>query len=217
MPSVPSSLPGGGTVEPPTIGESGALKVKFYVSQAGILSFDWDRIGSDSDSAYFSVWADDPMESYRHNDWIYYPTTFQGTFSATGVDLCARYRSGPASACDELNRTELTSALNVHTGWGTKSAHISSAGWYWLGFGLGEIAEGTVPTVLALDNVQFSIPEPTGLILCFTALIQGIAIRSFARSRRQRPNRSLNRIVCGSPALGFILFSPKSGLPQTAV
>ena len=31
-----------------------------------------------------------------------------------------------------------------------------------------------------------------------------------------QPNHSLNRTFCGTPALGFISFSPKPGLPQNA-
>ena len=34
--------------------------------------------------------------------------------------------------------------------------------------------------------------------------------------RRLMANRSLNRTVCGGPALGFISFSPKANPPQTA-
>ena len=44
--------------------------------------------------------------------------------------------------------------------------------------------------------------------------------KEVTRLQRQRqtarPNTSLNRTFCGSPGLGFISFSPKPGLPQTA-
>jgi hypothetical protein len=141
-----------------SVGESGAIKTRFFVPEAGELSFDWNRIGTDPDNAYVSIWSDDT--SFRVNDWIYSPT-FSGSnaFVPTGVDLCARYYDAPSVRC----RPEHVPLLNAETGWSSKSMTIADAGWYWIGFGLGEVADGTVPTVLALDNVNFqvtAVPEP---------------------------------------------------------
>lgn len=170
---------GGGNSEYGLRGESGAMKTRFFAPQAGVLSFDWNRIGSDFDTAYFSVWSDDPSEPFRLNDWVFDPFAFHGAFSPSGVDLCSRYYDiAPSpSSCGASG----SSAYNVETGWSTKTVAISHAGWYWLGFGLGEIAEGTSPTVLALDNVRFQVPEPA------TPMLVSAALLCIAVSRRRMP------------------------------
>ena len=174
MPSVNTSLPGGGTLEVGTVGESGAMKLRFYAPQAGVISFDWNRIGEDGDTAYFSLWSADPLNTTRINDWIYYANTFEGTFTSSGVDLCSRYYDdGYGPTC----QNPANNFYNYETGWSKKSANVSQAGWYWIGFGLGEVAEGTAPTVLALDNLRFDISEPGTLLLLITALA-AMAIRS---------------------------------------
>ena len=86
MPAVNPIGPGGAILEPPIVGEGGAMTYRFYAAQAGALSFDWDRIGKDNDSAFLSLWSDD--DSIRTNAWIYYANSFTGTFEASGVDLC---------------------------------------------------------------------------------------------------------------------------------
>jgi hypothetical protein len=179
MPYVDPAAPGGGFYTPAIVGESGAMKTRFYAPKAGTLSFDWNRIGTDSDSAYFSLWSDDPASDFRLNDWIYYPSTFRGTFSPSGVDLCSRYYDiAPSpSACGAAG----PAFFNAETGWSTKAVSVPNAGWYWLGFGLGEIAEGTAPTVLALDNVRFQVPEPATLLLVAAAIV------GIASTRRRSP------------------------------
>lgn len=148
------------------------MKIRFYAPQAGLLSFDWNRLGADSDSAYLSLWSDDPQASDRINDWIYAAGTFEGSFTQGGVDLCSRYYDvAPNPNC---------AYLNTQTGWSTKTVNVSQAGWYWIGFGVGEVAEGTTPTVLALDNLKFQVPEPSTLALL------GIGIAAIGCGRRKR-------------------------------
>lgn len=51
---------------------------------------------------------------------------------------------------------------------------ISQPGWYRVGFALGEIAEGPVPSVLALDNMQLNlapIPEAPTFALFLAGLL----------------------------------------------
>ena len=193
MPSVNTTTPGGGTLEIGTVGESGAMKLRFYAQQAGVISFDWNRIGRDGDTAYFSLWSDDPLNTARMNDWIYYANTFEGTFRSSGVDLCSRYyNDGSEPPC----RDSAYDFYNYETGWSTKSAYISQAGWYWIGFGLGEVAEGTAPTVLALDNLRFELSEPGTVLLLITALA-AMAIRSnpkAARTQRSNPKFTRGRL-----------------------
>jgi hypothetical protein len=154
MPPVNPVFPGGGILEPPIVGEGGAMKYRFYAPVPGDISFDWNRIGRDSDSAFMSIWSDD--NSIRINDWIYYATSFKGTFSPSGVDLCA-HKEFPSDCLDPAK----ASFYNVATGWMGKSVRVLHPGWYTIGFGVGEVAEGTAPTVLALDNLQFTpLPEP---------------------------------------------------------
>jgi hypothetical protein len=179
MPAVDPTFPGGGILEPPIVGEGGAMTYRFYAAQAGVLSFDWDRIGRDNDSAFLSLWSDD--DSIRVNDWIYYATSYAGTFGPSGVDLCAHQT---ISSCSDPAQA---SFYDVETGWTEKSVDIAQAGWYTIGFGVGEIAEGTVPTVLALDNLTFSpstVPEPATSTLM--AIAAAAAAARAARSVRRR-------------------------------
>jgi hypothetical protein len=157
-------------------GEGSAMKYRFYAPHSGALSFDWNRIGADGDSAYLSLWSDDG--SFRTSDWIFNYPSFTGSFANSGVDLCARYYT------DSEIRCNIPSSLNVETGWQTKTVEILQTGWYTIGFGLGEIAEGTVPTVLALDNVRFNaLPEPgTGILT-----LSGVGLLALFARRRKTP------------------------------
>jgi hypothetical protein len=70
---------------------------------------------------------------------------------------------------------------NAQTGWHTLNVWIGTPGTYTIGFGMNEIDEGTVPTILALDNVRFNVvPEPSS-----TALI-GLAMAGLAFARRRK-------------------------------
>ena len=177
MPPVDPVTPGGGILEPPIVGEGGAMTFRFHAAQAGVLSFDWDRIGRDNDSAFLSLWSDD--NSIRTNDWIYYANAYAGGFHSSGVDLCSRQT---VTTCPNP-----AGLYGVETGWLSKSVNILQPGWYTIGFGVGEIAEGTVPTVLALDNLTFSpaaVPEPPPWALLAAAALVGALC---ARARRARP------------------------------
>jgi len=158
------------------------MKIRFFAPQAGVVSFDWNRIGIDGDSAYLSLWSDEPSASSRINDWIYNAATFTGSFSPSGVDLCSRYYTvTPSPDCyGGFNQT-----FNVQTGWSTKTVNVAQAGWYWLGFGLGEIAEGTVPTVLALDNLRYQVREPNTLALLGVAFLAMGVTRRVPRTDRR--------------------------------
>ncbi len=179
MPAVDPVTPGGGILEPPIVGEGGAMTFRFHAAQAGALSFDWDRIGRDGDSAFLSLWSDD--NSIRTNDWIYYANAYAGGFHSSGVDLCSHQTN---TSCADPAQIAF---YDVETGWLRKSVDILQPGWYTIGFGVGEIAEGTAPTVLALDNLTFSpsaVPEPPPWALLAAALLVGALA---ARSRRAQP------------------------------
>ena len=173
MPAVNPIGPGGAILEPPIVGEGGAMTYRFHAAQAGALSFDWDRIGKDGDSAFLSLWSDD--DSIRTNDWIYYANSFTGTFEPSGVDLCPHQTD---TSCSDPSQIAF---YNVETGWSEMSVAVPQAGWYTIGFGVGEIAEGTAPTVLALDNLEFSpsaVPEPeTWTLMALAAAVTALASR----------------------------------------
>lgn len=181
MPPVSLVLPGGGIIDPPIVGEGGAMKYHFYAPVPGVVSLDWDRIGRDGDSAFMSVWSDD--NSIRINDWIYFPTSFKGTFKPSSVDLCAHLEF-PGDCLDPAK----ASFYNVATGWMEKSVRVLQPGWYTIGFGVGEVAEGTTPTVLALDNLLFTpLPEPgTAPQMAAAAIVLALAARRRATGKPPR-------------------------------
>lgn len=155
-------------------GESGALKTPFTVDGPTLLSFDWNRIGSDADAAYFTVRSLDPGSAFRASEWLYAAFTHTVPLGPSGVDLCSRYyTSGPVN-CGHMN---------VETGWRTRTVLIDAPGTYALGFALGEVAEGSVPTVLAIDNVRLEAPEPGSLALAVAGLA-AVACRRRAAARR---------------------------------
>jgi hypothetical protein len=191
-------MPDSGSPSPSdtSTGESGALKTRFYAEAPGTVSFDWNRIGRDNDTAYVSLWSDD--NSYRLNDWVYLPTddSFHNGFAPSNVDLCARYyTTTPGEQCDAFGQY----FYNVETGWSTKSIAVSAPGWYWIGFGLGEVAEGSSPTVLALDNVRFTaaapVPEPE---TCAMWLLGMGALWFTARRGRAGAARTAARAVAAA-------------------
>lgn len=161
-------IPYGGSLEYGYRGESAAIKTQFSVSQAGYVSFDWDRIGMDGDNDYFTIWSDDLGS--RINGWIYDPHTYADGFVPTGVDLCS-HTTATAAGCG---------FYNSQTGWHTVSVWIDTPGIYTLGFGMNEIAESTAPTVLAIDNMRFNVPEPSSIAL----LGLGVVPLMFGRKKR---------------------------------
>jgi hypothetical protein len=94
------------------------------------------------------------------------------------------------------------------TGWFSESVFLPSAGSYYFGIGLGEAAEGTVPTVLALDNLRISVPVPGTLALLGTGLI-GLGFAGFARRRKTAKEPFT---VYDSPASAGFLFLSKGRL-----
>ena len=169
FPLVDTSMPGGGTLDYAMVGESAAIKTQFTVSHAGYVSFDWDRIGTDTDNAYYTIWSDELGS--RLNGWIYEPHISTEPFTAIDVGLCAR-TTHSANGC---------SSYDAHTDWHEKRVWIDTPGTYFLGFGMNEIAEYTVGTVLAIDNVRFNVvPEPDGVFLF------GLAGAALLLARRRR-------------------------------
>jgi len=156
-------------------GESGAMKTLFYTPQAGVLSLDWNKIGGDADFTYFSIWSDDPKNTNRINGWL-------GSSAGlpSGVNLCSRYYDiDPSENCSSPH----VDLFNVESGWGTRSVAITAPGRYWIGFAFVETAEGSWPTVLALDNLRFQVPEPNSLSLLFLGSIS-LGILSRRRGNR---------------------------------
>lgn len=150
-------------------GESAAIKTTFTVNRAGYVSFDWDRIGSDGDNAYFTIWSDG--HDSRINGWLYEPHIYTGDFTPVDVGLCSRTTS-LAGGCG---------GYNTHTGWQETKVWIGTPGTYSIGFAMNEIAEGTVPTILAIDNLRFNVvPEPS------SAALTGLAIACLAVARRRK-------------------------------
>lgn len=151
-------------------GEGGAIKTEFFASQPGLLTFDWNRIGSDADAAYYTVWSDNSVNSFRQNDWILtFDNQNQFPLTPSDVQLCARYYdTDPSQTCDNPAGRDF---YNVETGWISQSIQIPKAGSYWFGLGLAEVAEGSSPTILALDNVRYTVPEPDTLSLFGAGLV----------------------------------------------
>jgi hypothetical protein len=169
FPMVDPNATGGGYLSYATSGESAAIKTQFTVNRPGFVSFDWDRVGEDGDNAYFTIWNDDLGS--RINGWIYDPHTYTDGFTPVDVGLCS-HTTSVALGCG---------FYNAQTGWHTLNVWIGTPGTYTIGFGMNEIDEGTVPTILALDNVRFNVvPEPSS-----TALI-GLAMAGLAFARRRK-------------------------------
>lgn len=57
----------------------------------------------------------------------------------------------------------------MQSGWQSTSIHVLASGWYTLGFGIGSVAEFTQPSVIAFDNIRFSVPSPSPLGLMVLA------------------------------------------------
>jgi hypothetical protein len=158
-------------------GEGGAMSFRFFAPEAGEVSFDWNKLGTD-DAAYVSLWSDEG--SARTTDWIYNSFTSTESFHASSIDLCSRYMTPPPPDCEG-------SSSNVETGWFTRSIQIREAGWYSIGFGMAESAEGTVPTAIALDNIRFNtvaapIPEPENYLMWLLGIgAMGFVFRSHVR------------------------------------
>ncbi|WP_140634418.1 hypothetical protein [Methylibium rhizosphaerae] len=163
------------------VGESGAIRTSFYAPQAGELTFDWDKIGVD-DTAYFSLWSDDG--TYRQNDWFYYYESFSGSFMTSGVDLCSRYYT-------EGLEGGYCGGMNLETGWHSRSISVPGPGLYWIGFALSERLEGTVPSVLALDNVRFSVAAPVPEAATYSMWGLGLVMAIVVRHRRRKCNPAL--------------------------
>jgi hypothetical protein len=163
----------------PVAGDSGAIKYRFYAEQAGQLLLDWDRIGRDGDGAYFTLWEDGAGATFRYADWLYNAGSFLGPFVHGDVQLCAQQILSTPSPRNACSPPELAALYNDETGWQTKSVVVPRAGWYYIGIGLGEIGESTVPTALAVDNFRFeaaAVPEPSSLGLCVAALMGAGAV-----------------------------------------
>jgi len=162
-------------------GESAAIKTQFVVNGPGFLSFDWNRLGTDGDNAYFTIWNDDLGS--RINGWVLNPRTYTGGYVFNDVGLCGRAQRPHVDGCAPYDR---------QTGWQTISVWIDQPGTYHLGFGMNEAAEWTVPTVLALDNIRFDVPEPSSTALLALGCLP-LLMGCLARRRRARP--ALSRIV----------------------
>ena len=154
FPMVSTTVPGGGNSPYAIYGESAAIKTSFTANRPGYISFDWDRIGIDGDNAYFTIWSE--TLGKRINGWVYDYHTSKETFSSVNVGLCDHVATD-STDCDTL--------YNQHTGWHTLNVWIDTPGVYNIGFGMNEAAESSVPTILALDNVRFTVPEPGSIAL----------------------------------------------------
>jgi hypothetical protein len=142
------------------------------------LSFDWNKIGADTDFAYLSLWSDD--ESYRFNDWVYEGPEAVG---ASDIEFCARVYQSDPSICAFFN------LYDYETGWQSRSLYVGQAGWYTIGFGTGSAVDESAPTILALDNLRFDVPTPGSPVLVATALaLLGLGTR---RGRRFSGGRGL--------------------------
>jgi hypothetical protein len=156
-----------------------AAKLSFFASGAGRLSFDFNKIGSDDDYAFLSLRSGD--DAFMLNEWLYHGELPMGP---TGVRLCERIFAISPPPFPGYCDLESGGGYNTQTGWRTRSLFVPRAGWYTIGFATGSAVDSGTPTVLALDNLNFTAPAPATALLAITALA------AVALSRRRPVLRS---------------------------
>jgi hypothetical protein len=168
LPTLPPNAP---------VGESGAIKRRFYGTAGSLLSFDWRHysIGGEGDSSYFTLWGEDPLDPFRLTDYLRHGGEGQPAH-ISGINLCVR-----------VIGNDCTGSVTYDTGYLTRSLLLPSDGWYWLGFAMFEGEEGTVPSALSIDNLQLQIdvpePEMGAMGLAGLLLLATISACPLARKR----------------------------------
>ena len=156
-------------------GEGGAMKISFFAPQAGVVSFDWNKIGWDADLAYVSVWSDDPSAAYRVTDWI---NPWPLSMGPSDVQLCSRYYTDPAEI--PLRCSTSVPSLNTESGWHTKSLVVPEAGWYWICGRIWQIFLGSVGFDFSLGNNRCQSPASR------TVALVGLGLAGLAVTRRRK-------------------------------
>lgn len=153
--------------EPPAIGlplraspagEGSGIKQTVSGNAGDILSFDFYFVTNEGhlngDQAFFALI---PSDGGAKTLVFLNPLTGQGSISP--VDVCDRQVFDPEpSNCDVLkNRT---------TEWQHVTFALPSTGTFTAGFGMWEVAEGTIPSAIFIDNVRLTaVPVPSTLVL----------------------------------------------------
>lgn len=184
-----------GLLSPPEIvqrtfpaGEGSAIKQGLTGQAGDQLAFDFYYVTTDPfDEAFVVLVSDTGSTSVTFLNPFSGPNhlPFSGG-STSPIDLyCHRVLPGgnPCQAGDN----------NRATGWQHLSIGLPNTGTFTVGFGLWEVAEGTQPTAILIDNVTLTaIPEPSTAILLGGGLLLG-----WLRRRRMRRTPGLWRPPAG--------------------
>ena len=135
----------------------GVAKFRFESTQAGTLTFDWNKIGLDSDVAFLSLWSE--TGSYRSNAWIYGGLAPQPSNHPSAINLCGQIFRDPIAHFHECKLLP-SNSYNVESGWHTQTVALPAAGVYWLGIMNSTYLDSLGPSVIAIDNIQLAVPEP---------------------------------------------------------
>lgn len=165
------------------VGETGAMKTRFYGNAGDVLSFDWKHYaqdGTEGDSSYFTVWDDEPFADFRFIDYLRY-----GFASPAHVP-------SRINLCERVIGNNCEGSFTYDTGYLTRSLILPSDGWYWIGFGMFESEEGTVPSALAIDNIRLITEVPTPPVggLVGLALVAFLFFRNRSRGQLAADRRS---------------------------
>jgi PEP-CTERM motif len=148
-------------------GEGSGIKQTVTGNAGDILSFDFYYVTNEGvlngDQAFFALI---PTGGGPKVLMFLNPLTGQGSISP--VDLCNR-QVGSSNCAPSSNRT---------TDWQHVAFALPSHGTFTAGFGMWEVAEGTVPSALFIDNVQLtSVPGPSTLVLLGVGLAGAASLR----------------------------------------
>ena len=150
----------------PLRGEGSGIRTLIHAHGGSSIIFDWNGVsmGPEGDTAYWTLASADLGLNFFAAG-----TLFAGGFSPyqpSEMDLRSR---SPDRISNCPRGTEDTCVPNVESGYRNGSISVPYDGWFYLGFGMGETAEGTVASAVLIDNLRI-VPEPASLLLTFGPL-----------------------------------------------